>query len=339
MRASATAQRIFLFLACHHILVKSLSITPQTEPRHVSSALNGQRRRDFIISTFALLPSFCCCVSTTDAARDDATTHVDPRAITSLRLNSFNDKAGLTLKQVTLIDGTTTTTTPPRTVVAVEQVVPNSLAAKAGIQEGLIVLDYENAKTLIEKIKNGPFPIELQFYNLAAGGDAFIGDYDGTTPLVTARDALQLSTSTSFSKRVEEPSTTKRQQQEFAIRVMKEPPALCQLQSRRGNVLEILYQARYGKPDGPVYDSSTQRGTGQPYQFVLGSGDMIPGVDQGLQKMCPGEIRLLEIPPALGYGIRASKLYGIPPQSPLYWTVELVSVNSVRVGDTRDREE
>ena len=52
------------------------------------------------------------------------------------------------------------------------------------------------------------------------------------------------------------------------------------------------YTARMilGRPSGEavvvVYDSSAQRGTGLPYQMVLGSGDMLPGVDQGLSMTC-----------------------------------------------------
>jgi FKBP-type peptidyl-prolyl cis-trans isomerase len=81
------------------------------------------------------------------------------------------------------------------------------------------------------------------------------------------------------------------------------------------------------------------RGTGQPYQMVLGSGDMLPGVDLGLYDMCPGETRQLEIPAALAYGARGNKAFQIPPSSNLVWTVELVSINSIRPGDGRTREE
>ena len=88
-----------------------------------------------------------------------------------------------------------------------------------------------------------------------------------------------------------------------------------------------------------VYDSSLQRGTGRPYQFVLGSGDMLPGVDQGLYNMCPGEIRMIDIPKQLGYGDRGNKLFRIPGGVALNWRVELVAVESVREGDGKGRED
>lgn len=312
-----TSRFAAFLLACHVIYVTSFSsrITPKS-----CTSLAAFQRRDFLVS--ATLPFVVTAPPLVAHASS-----IDTRATTTLQLKSSNDKIGLKLKEVVI-------GTPPRTVVAVQQVLPNSLAARAGIQEGVIVLDYTSAQELVDNIKNGPFPLVMKFYNLAAGGDA-IGDFG--KPLVTAQDALNLAKSSSSTSG--SATTNSEKKQEYSIRVLKEPPATCNLKSRRGDVLEIVYEARFGSMQGPVYDSSAQRGTGLPYQFVLGSGDMIPGVDNGLINACPGEIRQLEIPPALGYGPRASKSFGIPSQSSLYWTVQVVSVNSIQVGDARDREE
>jgi FK506-binding protein 2 len=309
------ALRLVWLLAFHVIYVSSLSSRIKAKS---CTHLTAFKRREFLVSATL---SFTAALPPIAHALDD----VDTRATTTLQVTSPNVKIGLELREIVI-------GTPPRTVVAVKQVAPNSLASRAGIQEGLIVLDYTSARELVETIKNGLFPFKLKFYNLAAGGNA-IGDFG--KPLVTAQDALNLAKSNSG----EMITTSSSKQQEYIIRVLKEPVATCNLKSRRGDVLEIIYEARFGSTQGPIYDSSSQRGTGQPYQFVLGSGDMIPGVDNGLINACPGEIRLLEIPPALGYGPRASKSFGIPSPSSLYWTVEVVSVNSVREGDARDREE
>jgi len=310
------ASPLVLLLAFHVIYVTSLSST-RIKPRSCTS-LTAFKRREFLAS--ATLPWIAAPTRDARAFPDE----IDSRATTTLQVTSPNTKLGLELKEFVI-------GTPPRTVVAVQHVRPNSLAARAGIQEGSVVVDYTSAQELIKRIQNGPFPLTLKFYNLAAGGDA-IGDFG--KPLVTAQDALNLAKSSSNSD-----ETNSKKQQEYVIRVLKEPPATCNLKSRRGDVLEIVYEAHFGSMQGPVYDSSAQRGTGQPYQFVLGSGDMIPGVDNCLIQACPGEVRQLEIPPALGYGPRASKSYGIPSQSSLYWTIQVISVNSVRVGDARDREE
>ena len=319
---------VILLLICLCHLVSCLSVGPSQPRQLAASSWNDENtvgatksRRAFVSSLMVSTPVMAVASSV------HAVVALDPRSTVTLRLNSPSEKAGLKLGEVTI-------GTPPRTAVAVEQVLPGGLAERARVQPGVIVLDYDNAKAVTERIRNGPYPIDLKFYNLAAGGDAF-GDMG--KPLVTAQDALDMAKSTSSS--VETLSSVKASDQEYVIRVLKQPPASCQIQSRRGDVLEINYEARYGKADGPIYDSSFQRGTGQPYQFVLGSGDMIPGVDRGMYEMCPGEQRLLEIPPSLGYGPRASNLYGIPSPSRLYWAVELVSMNSVREGDDRNRDE
>lgn len=41
---------------------------------------------------------------------------------------------------------------------------------------------------------------------------------------------------------------------------------------------------------------------GKTYNIVLGSGQVVVGMDMGLQDMCVGERRTVVIPPHLGYG-------------------------------------
>jgi peptidylprolyl isomerase len=76
--------------------------------------------------------------------------------------------------------------------------------------------------------------------------------------------------------------------------------------------------------DGKKFDSSVDRG--QPFQFMLGKGQVIKGWDEGVASMKIGGKRKLIIPPALGYGGRSVGNGLIPPNSTLVFEVELLGV-------------
>ena len=87
-----------------------------------------------------------------------------------------------------------------------------------------------------------------------------------------------------------------------------------------GDLVTVHYTGRF--VDGRVFDSSIARG--EPLQFVLGSGQVIAGWDQGIVGMKVGGKRTLSIPPELGYGPND---YGpIPGNSTLIFDIELLKV-------------
>lgn len=87
-----------------------------------------------------------------------------------------------------------------------------------------------------------------------------------------------------------------------------------------GNRVTVHYTGRF--VDGTVFDSSVSRN--EPFQFVLGAGQVIEGWDKGVQGMRVGGKRTLSIPPELGYGAMD---YGpIPGGSTLIFEVELLKV-------------
>jgi FKBP-type peptidyl-prolyl cis-trans isomerase len=75
--------------------------------------------------------------------------------------------------------------------------------------------------------------------------------------------------------------------------------------------------------NGKKFDSSV--GTGKPFDFMLGAGQVIKGWDEGIAGMKVGGKRQLRIPSDLAYGAKGYSSV-IPPNSILIFDVRLVDV-------------
>src|SRR4051812_35720870 len=93
--------------------------------------------------------------------------------------------------------------------------------------------------------------------------------------------------------------------------------------AKEGRVVTVQYVGVLYK-DGKQFDASWDRG--QPFQFQLGAGMVIPGWDQGVKGMKVGGRRELIIPPDLAYGPSGNGPIG--PNETLIFVIDLEDVGS-----------
>lgn len=90
---------------------------------------------------------------------------------------------------------------------------------------------------------------------------------------------------------------------------------------KKGQTVSVHYEGAL--LDGEVFDSSYQRN--QPIDFTLGTGQVIPGWDEGISLLRKGDKARLVIPPQLAYG-SAGAGGVIPPDAVLIFEVELMDI-------------
>jgi peptidylprolyl isomerase len=113
-----------------------------------------------------------------------------------------------------------------------------------------------------------------------------------------------------------EPGTTPKKLVTDDLIVGKGPAA------KSGDTLNVQYVGVLNK-NGKEFDSSWK--TGQPFEFQLGVGMVIPGWDKGVAGMKVGGRRRLVIPAKLAYGAQGSPPT-IGPNEPLVFVVDLVGI-------------
>lgn len=91
--------------------------------------------------------------------------------------------------------------------------------------------------------------------------------------------------------------------------------------AEKGKTVAVHYKGQLS--DGTVFDSSYKRN--QPIEFAVGTGQVIPGWDEGIMLLNVGDKARFVIPSNLGYGSRGAGGV-IPPNATLVFDVELMDV-------------
>jgi FKBP-type peptidyl-prolyl cis-trans isomerase len=94
---------------------------------------------------------------------------------------------------------------------------------------------------------------------------------------------------------------------------------------KKGQKVKVFYTGKL--TNGKKFDSNVGD---KPFQFKLGTGEVIPGWDEGVMLMSPGEKGVIVVPSELGYGREGvknpenEKKYIIPPDATLIFEIEVV---------------
>jgi FKBP-type peptidyl-prolyl cis-trans isomerase len=217
----------------------------------------------------------------------------------------------------TLLDGTVFDATSLRNNTPASFVLGNP-SVLAGLQEGISLMHLGDKATLLIPSgraygpggatgQNGHdvpanavvrFDVELVDFNYAATDDALIRSY------LTANNITTFQKTASGLYYV--PGTAN-------------PTGTA---ATAGKTVSVLYTGKL--LNGTVFDASSLHGNA-PISFVLGTGQVIKGWDEGIALMRKGEKAQLLIPSALGYG-PSSPSTTIPANSVLSFDVELTDV-------------
>jgi len=116
--------------------------------------------------------------------------------------------------------------------------------------------------------------------------------------------------------------------------------------AKDGDRVRVHYTGRL--EDGQVFDSSRE-GEGEPLEFTVGAGEVIPGFDEGVRGMQVGESKTIEIEPEDAYGPRRDGLvtsvsremaqFPVEPQIGMRFGLPLQDGNQIEVVVTEVTDE
>ena len=103
-------------------------------------------------------------------------------------------------------------------------------------------------------------------------------------------------------------------------------------QAKNDDSVKVHYTGKL--KDGTVFDSSQDR---SPMQFQLGQGHIIPGFEQAVIGMSPGETKTVDIPSDQAYGPRLEELIQEVPRQQLPTDMEFQVGQRLQMGQDKEQ--
>ena len=103
-------------------------------------------------------------------------------------------------------------------------------------------------------------------------------------------------------------------------------------QAKNDDSVKVHYTGKL--KDGTVFDSSQDR---SPMQFQLGQGQIIPGFEQAVIGMSPGETKTVDIPSDQAYGPRLEELIQEVPRQQLPTDMEFQVGQRLQMGQDKEQ--
>jgi len=91
-------------------------------------------------------------------------------------------------------------------------------------------------------------------------------------------------------------------------------------EAKHGDTVKVHYKGTLA--DGVEFDSSHGR---EPMEFILGSGNLIPGFEQAVIGMCAGDTKTVTIAAADAYGPHRQEMAQAIPRSAIPGEIELIA--------------
>jgi len=103
-------------------------------------------------------------------------------------------------------------------------------------------------------------------------------------------------------------------------------------QAKNNDSVKVHYTGKL--KDGTVFDSSQDR---DPLQFQLGEGQIIPGFEQAVMGMSPGEAKTVNIPSNQAYGPHLEELIQEVPRQQLPTDMEFQVGQRLQLGQEKEQ--